>query len=213
MPLAVNVSTSALVASIQAGTTAMTKAATTAGQAFSSVPVTLTSAWPAAGGSPPDSAMRTAPVTDARIVPKVRLRAFGNRDISPTRAAAESGATPAATRATVPAPRPWRRRIPHSPPSPAQTVTTKTANRPATRNSTNPAATADATTARRRQRSPTMANGTAASSSSRLRWGSSAPTVTSTAASAENTPALAISTGRRAPRAWLAAMIRKTTCL
>src|SRR5262249_39417840 len=146
--------------------------------------------------------------TVTRTYPIVSSRAPANRYDTPTMAAAQTGARPAARRATAPVPRPRRRTIPQGPPSSAQPVITMVANDPATRNATKPAATAAATTARTRCRNPTTANGTADSNWITPRCGRNVPTDTITTASALNTPALAISAGRSAPPR----RARGTTC-
>jgi len=114
-------------------------------------------------------------------------------------AGGRDGARTAATAATTPSPRPRRRMIPHSPPSTAHARITAVAVAPATRKATKAAAIAAAHTARTRLRSPTIANGTTDSSSITPRCGRNAPTIAMITASAANTPALAISSGRRAP--------------
>ena len=189
----------AFVMSSSASTPITITATITIGQAPRSVSANLITASPADAGRRRNSAMWTRPTTVARIVSSISSRMPANRYDTPTTAAAHAGASPAASRATAPDPRPRRRTIPHGPPSSAQPAIITVANAPAARKATNPAATAAAITARSRHRSPTTANGTADSSSITPRWGRNVPTDTMITASAPNTPAFATSAGRRAP--------------
>ena len=189
--------------SISASTPTRITAATTTGQAPRSVSASLTTASPAAVGRRRDSAMRTTPTTAVRIVSSVSWRMPANRYDKPTTTEAKTGASPKASRATAPDPRPWRRTIPQGPPSTAHPTMTTVANAPAARKATNPAATAAAMTARTRYRSPTIANGTADSSMITPRCGRNVPTDTMITASAPNTPAFVTSAGRSVPeRGW-----------